>query len=114
MMFYPVFNIRKAPVDAEIIFISPVGIDIISLLEFDNHITVMAGDDRTWAFHDGKQNSNIISPLISLKRTEQIIKSILQANNITYPIKKNVISRTNNIVFTTQPYNTSIIGMFQY
>src|SRR5699024_5848586 len=54
------------------------------------------------------------SPVISLKRTDQIIKSILQTNNIEMPIKKSLISYNNHILYTTEPYQTNIIGKKDY
>src|SRR5699024_12783823 len=49
-----------------------------------------------------------------LERTDQIIKSILQTNNIKIPIKKSIISYNNHILYTTEPYQTNIIGKQDY
>ncbi|WP_099158823.1 nuclease-related domain-containing protein [Virgibacillus ndiopensis] len=111
MMYYPIFNVKKAPIEGDIIFISPVGIEIIYLLEKDFNATIMASDERTWMIDS---NVKILSPILALKRTEQIIKSILQVNNVDFPVKKIVISRTNNIVYNNEPYNTEIIGKHDY
>ncbi|OZU89578.1 hypothetical protein CIL03_00045 [Virgibacillus indicus] len=114
IMYYPVFNIKKAPVDGEIILISPVGIEIIHLLEDNPEAVIMAGDDRTWTLEIDSHHTKILSPLISLKRTEQIVRSILNSADVDYSIKKTVLSRKNNIVFSNEPYNTSIIGKKNY
>ncbi|MGM8365877.1 NERD domain-containing protein [Virgibacillus sp. W0181] len=114
MMYYPIFNIKKAPIEGEIILISPIGIEIIYLMEDDPHATIMAGNDRTWSIDNGDTVIKHISPLISLKRTEQIIRSILNTYKIDFTIKKTVVSRINNIIFTTEPYHTKIIGKAQY
>lgn len=114
LMYYPIFNINNAPVDGEIILISPIGIEIIYLLEDSEDATIMAGDDRTWKVEKGNREETIISPLISLKRTEHIIKRILHTEQLEFPIRKLVLSRTNNIVFSSEPYQTKIIGKFQY
>lgn len=114
LMYYPIFNIKNAPVDGEIILISPIGIEVIYLLEDSEEATIMAGDDRTWKIEKGNHEKIIISPLIALKRTEHIIKRILHTEQVKFPIKKMVLSRTNNIVFSSEPYQTKIIGKFQY
>lgn len=114
LMYYPIFNIKNASVDGEIILISPFGIEIIYLLEDNEEVTIMAGDDRTWLSSRGNIEKSIISPLISLKRTEHIIRRILNTEQIDFPIQKIVLSRTNNIVFTSEPYQTKIIGKYQY
>jgi len=38
----------------------------------------------------------------------------LNKHEIDVPIYKTVLSRTNNIVFSNEPYMTNIIGKFQY
>lgn len=114
LMYNPIFNIKQAPVDGEIVLISPIGIEIISMLESDEGTRYLAGDERTWIKDSVYKETNIMSPLIGLKRTEHIIKSILSAEELTYPIQKIILSRKNNIVFSSEPYNTSIIGKYQF
>lgn len=114
IMYYPIFNIRNASIDGQIILISPIEIEIIYLMEEDEETTIMAGDDRTWTTERRNVQTNSVSPLITLKRTEQIIKSILSTKQIDLPVTKTILSRTNNIVFSSEPYNTNIIGKFQY
>lgn len=114
VMYYPIFNIKNASIDGEIILISPFEIEIIYLLEENPQSTIMAGDERTWLVENQHAEKTIISPLISLKRTEHIIKGILHRENVDFPVKKVVVSRTNNIVFSSEPFQTSIIGKYQY
>lgn len=115
LMYEPIFKIKQATVDAEIILISPIGIDVITLLEDDDEaIRYLAGDERTWIKETLDEEINIISPLIGLKRTEHIIKSILNSHDIDFPINKIVMSRKNNIVFSSEPYQTRIVGKYQF
>lgn len=114
VMYKPVFSIKHAPIDGEIVLISPVGIDVISILESDISARYLAGDERTWVRDMGDSEVTITSPLIGLKRTEHIIKSILNSEGLSLPIHKVILSKTNNIVFSSEPYNTSIVGKFQF
>lgn len=114
IMYYPIFNIKYAPVDGEIIIISPIGIEIIYLLEEAPETTIMASDERVWTFETGNEQVRKLSPVIALKRTEQIIKSILKHERINFSIEKTILSRTNNIVFASEPYNINIVGKYQY
>lgn len=115
LMYYPIFSIKNAPIDGGLILISPIGMEIIYLLEEQVDTKLLAGDGRTWGKEDtnGTQ-SKMLSPLIALKRTEQIIKRILESENVDFSIKKVVLSRSNQIVFHTEPYNTKIIGKLEY
>src|SRR5699024_8321896 len=114
LMYHPVFNIKKAPIDAEIILISPFDIEIISFIHEHAEATILATNDRKWTVESETNQKSILSPVISLKRTDQIIKSILQTNNVEIPIKKSIISYNNHILYTTEPYQTNIIGKQDY
>lgn len=114
VMYYPIFHINKAPVDGEIILLSPIGIDIIHLIDIEQEATIFANDDRTWFIETNEQTLKQISPLISLKRTEQIVKSILSTEAVELPITKTVLARDHHIVFGSEPYRTRLIGKGQY
>lgn len=114
LMYFPIFNIKKAPVDGDIILLSPIGIEIIYLMEQDEGITFVAGDERKWWVEGSKEQSKMLSPMIALKRTEKIIKGILNTENIDFPITKVILSRTNKIRFDSEPYNTRIIGKNEF
>ena len=109
VMYNPVFQIKKAVIDGEIIGISPIGIEIMSLLETKPHQSIIADGERTWVIQGDSEERTMINPLISLKRTEQIINNILLLEDIEFPIQKSVISRTNQIMFTREPYRTNLI-----
>src|SRR5699024_9323985 len=92
LMYHPVYHRYKVPIDADIILISPFDIEIISFIHEHAEATILATNDRKWTVESETNQKSILSPVISLKRTDQIIKSILQTNNIDIPIKKSIIS----------------------
>lgn len=110
VMYLPIFMIKKAPIETEILLISPIGIEIIHFVEKSVDTVIMAGDERTWTLKQKNEHSKLLNPLIALKRTEKLINSLLSAHSIDFPIHKTVLSRTNSIVFATEAYNTKIIG----
>src|SRR5699024_2881588 len=55
LMYYPIFNIKNAPVDGDVILISPVGIELIHLIEAEPNVTIMASDERTWTFETPRE-----------------------------------------------------------
>lgn len=114
VMYYPIFNIQKAPIDGEIILISPIGIELIKLIEKHPDITVMATDERTWTIESDQDVEKRLSPLIALRRNERIVKSILNKYNINFPVHKTILSRTNQIIYTEEPYNTRIVSKTNY
>ncbi len=114
LMYYPIFNIKNAPVDGEIILLSPIGIEIIYIIEKEPKAKIVADDERTWIIKGREEQSKILSPMIALKRTEQLVRSILSIEGIEFPVNKVVLSRVNNIEFHSEPFNTKIIGKYNY
>ncbi|GAB3065576.1 NERD domain-containing protein [Virgibacillus ainsalahensis] len=114
LMYFPIFNIKKASVDGEIILINPIGIEIIKLIDEGRDAVVKAGPERTWTVEKGNSHAKILSPIIALKRTEKIVDRILKAHAIEFPIQKTVLSKTNNIIVSTNFYHTTIAGKSAY
>lgn len=114
IMYHPIFSIKHAPMEAEIMMISPIGMEIIYLLEAPDYATIICDDERAWVIDEGKSQSKIVSPVIALKRTETIVKGILQQTMSDFPIRKTVLSRTNHILLQHTPYHTSCIGKRDY
>lgn len=114
IMFYPIFSIKHATVDGEIIMISPLGVEIIYLMEAEKNASVKAGDDRTWLVETEQEQRKLLNPVISLKRTEKIIRSIFHKEQHDFPIQKTILSRVNPIIFTQEPYQIKIIDKHQY
>lgn len=115
IMYYPIFNVKNVPIDGDILVISPIGIEIIHMLEVAGNANIRVENGRTWTIHDGDRIlTNKISPLISLKRTEQIVKGVLNIYNIDFPIQKTVLSRSNHMIFSSEPFGTRFIGKSEY
>lgn len=113
-MYHPVFKLKNATVDADLIMITPVDIQVIKLVEMPSNHTIVAGDDRSWLSEHNRVQSKFLSPMISLKRTDKIIRSILDYYDLEMPIKKIVLSRTNQIDFYLEPFQTEFIGRDQH
>ena len=114
VMYYPIFNVQNVPMDGEIILISPIGINIIALVEEDEDASIIINDERTWEIEKDDKSSKLISPLIRLKRCEQIINSILNKYNIDFPVNKTVLSKQNYFIHSASPYNTTVIGKREF
>lgn len=114
IMYYPVFQLKKAPVEAEIVMITPLKIYCIYVLEIEENVNIAADDQRVWHLDYGHMKKKILSPLISLRRTDHLVRSILDAYDIHLPSEKIVISRRHAIQYQSEPYNTVFIGKDDY
>lgn len=114
VMFYPILQIKDAAFDAEIILIGPLGIEIIYLLDAAESAIIYADEERTWTVEKDFEKKTILSPLLTLRRNEHVIKGILQARNVHIPIRKTVLARKNVIISNREPYNTRVVGLYDY
>ncbi|GIO24994.1 nuclease-related domain-containing protein [Oceanobacillus sp. J11TS1] len=116
IMYRPIFEVKRAAVETDIILITPIGIELLSFVELHTDEVIMAGDERTWTItaKHNEEPSHIVNPLISLKRSEKWIERFLHPKNIDIPIRKTVISRTNRILYATAPYQSEIIDKLAF
>ncbi|SDB93872.1 hypothetical protein SAMN05421734_10313 [Pelagirhabdus alkalitolerans] len=109
-MYNPIFKLKKATVDLDIILIKPTEINLIKLVERPSTQSIIVGDERTWFTEENNVQTKFMSPMVSLQRSDKIIKSILTQQGLEMPIKKLVLSRTNPIGYISEPYQTHYIG----
>ncbi|MCP8617163.1 NERD domain-containing protein [Salirhabdus salicampi] len=114
IMFQPIFLIKQAEIEAETIMITPLEVLCISIVEKAPEYQIEAQAERTWILHRNEEKTKMLSPLVSLKRTENIVKSILHANEIDMPVNKVVLSRSNEIMRKNEPYQTEIVDKTAY
>ena len=86
VMFYPIFKLKKAVVEADIIIIHPVGIEIVKIVNLAPSKSMIVQDGRTWFTEENNIQTNMLNPMISAGRTEKIIQSILSYEGLEFPI----------------------------
>ncbi|WP_018933614.1 NERD domain-containing protein [Gracilibacillus lacisalsi] len=109
LMYFPIFQLKNGPMEGDIVLISPLEIEIITLLEKPKNQVIIPNDSRLWFIEENNIQSKFLSPLISTKRTETIIQSILKKYQLDFPIKKVVLSRTNVMNYQLEPYHTKFV-----
>ncbi|WP_227936547.1 NERD domain-containing protein [Alkalihalobacillus deserti] len=109
LLYKPVFFIKRAPIELDIILISPTEIHCITLLNGHEHSVFEASSDRFWTEFIDETRKKKISPLVSLSRMSGIIKPILQDEQIVFPLKKIVLSPTSIIDNKMQGTNVEFI-----
>lgn len=114
ILYRPVFSIQNAVVDCDTIFVSPIGIEIIHFLEYEEQAKVITGNDRSWTVEYPNHTTQILSPVYSLRRTEQVIRSILNTKELSFPIKKTILSRKNQLIYWQEPYQIELVDKYLY
>ena len=114
LFYYPVLKVKKAPVELDILLITPVECLCITVLEDENAAAFIGSGERFWTKKYGDQESKILNPLIGLNRMEKIVSGIFKAQEVDFPLKKLVISRNGYIDYPGMPYDSSIIDRRTY
>jgi hypothetical protein len=114
LFYYPILLLKKAPVELDIIIVTPVECQCITVLESENLAAYSGSGDRFWLKKSGDNESKILSPLIALNRTEKIITSIFNAQEIDFPIRKYLVSRNGYIDHPGTAFDVEIVDRRSY
>lgn len=96
LMYYPVFQIEQAPVEIEAILITPLEIYCLAFLKGEKDDVYQASRERFWTVFRGEETDKVLSPLISLKRTKNIVDRLTKK---IMPVKQLLVSLEGYVEF---------------
>ncbi|MBP3038882.1 NERD domain-containing protein [Bacillaceae bacterium Marseille-Q3522] len=115
LLFYqPVFLLKKAPVEAEAILISPTEVWCLSFIEAEDDSVFIGSKEHFWEKRFRDDNKKVLNPVVALSRTEMIVKEIFKQHQIELPVYKAVISRNGYIDYPSPPYQLQLIERRNY
>lgn len=114
VLYHPIFLLNKAPVEVEIILVTPTEAWCISFLEKEESAVFVGSSDHFWIKRYKDREEKILNPLLALNRTEKIVKQIFQLYEIDLPLHKVVLSRNGYIDFPAAPYDSTFIEKRNY
>lgn len=97
LMYKPVFYLKKAPIDFEVLLVGPTEIICISIIEGQEHSVFEAGSGKFWTEYINESRKRRISPLLSLTRMTGVIKTLLDTAELSFPIRQVVLNRESII-----------------
>lgn len=115
VLYNPVFLVQKAPIELEIIMISPTDTWCITILEGKENSVFYGSNERFWTEKYGEEEEKLgLNPLISLNRMEKIVRNIYQYHEVEMPVRKVVLNRTGYIDYPYAPADTMLIDKRLY
>ncbi|WML45698.1 nuclease-related domain-containing protein [Neobacillus sp. PS3-40] len=105
VLYHPIFLLKKAPVEVEVILISPTDVWCITFMEEENSAVFVGSNDRFWLKRNQNEEKKVLNPLLSLNRSERIIRNIFKLHEIEIPIHKLIISRNGYIDYPSAPFD---------
>lgn len=109
ILYKPIFLLKKAPVEAELIFITPASAICVSFLEEEEDAVFVGSKERFWLKKTRNKEMKILNPLIALNRTEKIVKTLFDMYGVDLPVQKILLSRNGFIDYPLPPYGVQFI-----
>ena len=109
ILYKPIFLLKKAPVEAELIIITPASAICISFLEAEEDAVFVGSKERFWIKKTKNKQMKILNPLLGLNRTEKIVKTLFDMYGVELPVKRLLISRNGFIDYPMQPYGVQFV-----
>lgn len=115
LLFYePILKLQNAPIELDIILITPVECMCITVVEAEDLAAFSDVDNRFWMKRIGDDEVKVLNPLISLNRMTQIVSRLFKEKGIEFPIRKYLISRNGYIDYPMGGFDLDIIDRRSY
>ncbi|MCR8855505.1 nuclease-related domain-containing protein [Lysinibacillus sp. FSL R7-0073] len=114
LFYYPILQIRKAPIELDVVLMSPTECICITVLEADNQAVYVGGSDRFWMKKVGTKDSKVLNPTINLARMESVLSQLFKEENIDMPIRKVVLTRNGYFDYPGSPYGVRFVDRRNY
>lgn len=109
ILYKPIFLLKKAPVEAELVLVTPSAAICISFVEAEEDAAFVGSKDRFWIKKTKNKETKILNPLIALNRTEKIVKSLFDMYGVELPVQKLLLSRNGYFDYPLPPYGVQFI-----
>ncbi|MFJ7934783.1 nuclease-related domain-containing protein [Sporosarcina sp. NPDC096371] len=114
LFYYPVLKLKQAPVELDIIIVTPVECMCITVIEAEDVSAFVGSSHRFWVKKSGENETKVLNPLIALNRMEKIVSGIFNGQEIDFPIKKYLISRNGYVDYPGAPFDITMIDRRSY
>ena len=114
VFYYPIIKVKKAPVELDIVLLTPTECLCITVVEQENQAVFVGEGDRFWTKKSGKASNKMLNPLIQLNRMETIISKIFLENEVEMPIRKILLSRNGYFDYPGTIFNVQFIDKREY
>lgn len=114
LFYYPILQIRKAPIELDVVLMSPTECICITVLEAENQAVYVGGSDRFWIKKVGTKDSKVLNPTINLGRMESVLSQLFKQDNIDMPIRKVVLTRNGYFDYSGSPFGVRFVDRRNY
>lgn len=114
LLYNPVLKLKKAPIETDLILISPLETICISIVEGKENGIFQYNQGIFWKYLDGEDEKKIVNPFISLNRTGLIVQKLYERANCDFPVRKVVLNRKGYFDCPIVPHDTMLVDRRNY
>ena len=109
IFYYPIIRVKKAPIELDIVILTPTECLCITMIEQENQAVYVASSDRFWVKKVGKVEKKVLSPLIQLNRMEKVLEKLFVQNGFEIPIRKILLTRNGYLDYPGNMYGIQFV-----
>lgn len=114
LFYYPIVVPKKAPIELDILLLTPIECYCITVLDKENNAAFLGSGERFWTKRWGENESKVLNPIISLNRMEKVVEGLFRQQEIGFPIRKVLISPSGFVDYPNAPFDVKIIDKRSY
>ncbi|WP_409370462.1 nuclease-related domain-containing protein [Lysinibacillus sp. 38-6] len=114
VFYYPILQVRKAPIELDVVLMSPTECICITVLETENQAVYVGGSDRFWLKKVGTKDAKILNPMINLSRMESVLSQLFKQDQVDMPIRKVILTRNGYFDYPGSPFNVRLVDRRNY
>lgn len=114
VFYYPIIKVKKAPIELDVVLMSPTECICVTVLEAENQAVYVGNSERFWVKKVGTKDSKLLNPTINLGRMESVLTQLFKQDGVDMPIRKVVLTRNGYFDYPGAPYNIQLVDHRNY
>lgn len=110
VLYKPIFLLKNAPVEVDVILLTPVDAWCITFLEAEENAAFIGSGDRFWVrMHHKHPDKKVLNPMLGANRMANIVSRVFELYEVNVPIKKVILSRNGYVDYPEAPNDITIL-----
>ncbi|MFJ7953146.1 nuclease-related domain-containing protein [Lysinibacillus sp. NPDC096418] len=114
VFYYPILKVKKAPIELDVVLLSPTECICVTVLEAENQAVYVGNSERFWVKKVGTKDLKVLNPTINLSRMESVLTQLFKQDGVDMPIRKVVLTRNGYFDYPGAPYNIQMVDHRNY
>ncbi|RHW33249.1 NERD domain-containing protein [Lysinibacillus yapensis] len=114
LFYYPIVKVKKAPVELDIVLLTPRECICITVVEQEEQAVFIGNSDRFWVKKVGKSSGKMLNPFIQMNRMEAIIAKLFAEHEVKMPIRKVLLSRNGYFDYPGSVFNVQFVDKREF